>query len=350
MISVIIPVFNIAEELSKCLDSLKKQTLAKSKFEVVIVDDDSTDDTFEVANSYAKKQPNIQCFQLLENGGPGIARNKGLDESKGDYIVFLDGDDFLPQYALEELLLLASDKNADVVTYNWADSNSYEGTNSYQPQRRDLNRFSDDKNELIKSFLSMCFDGSVIYTMVQKRIFDDNNIRFPGGYHEDIPVIFQIYYYAQCIYRESRVMYLKRNRPTSIVNTISRNHIDGYFNAWVVIKDFLVNKEKKDFGNDYLESYLKGVTGLIALSVLKNIEINQHNIESRFEIYGYIYDLLQKYFYVDYSVLGLPNQTKYDKITSCFIGAFSNNNEHESAEKIFEKEARQLDLVSAQVL
>ena len=350
MISVIIPVFNIAEELPKCLDSLKQQTLAKSKFEVVIIDDDSTDDTFEVASSYSKKHPYIRCFQLPNNGGPGIARNKGLDESKGDYIVFLDGDDFLPKYALGELLLLASDKNADVVTYNWAYSNSYEDTNSYQPRRRDLNRFSDDKNELIKSFLSMCFDGSVIYTMAKKRIFYDNNIRFPGGYHEDIPVIFQIYYYAQCIYRESRVMYLKRNRPTSIVNTISRNHIDGYFNAWIVIKDFLVNKEKKDFSNDYLESYLKGVTGLIALSILKNIEINKQNTESRFEIYGYIYDLLQKHFFVDYSILGLPGQTKYDKISNCFIDAFSNKNERGSAEEIFEKEAQQLDLVSVQVL
>jgi len=349
MISVIIPVFNIAHELPECLDSLKQQTLDVDKFEVVVVDDASTDNTFETACSYAEDQTNIHCFQLPKNGGPGVARNKGLDESKGDYILFVDGDDFLPKYALSELLTLSLEQGADVVTYNWAYSDSAENKD-YQPQRRDLDRFTDDKNKLIKRFLSMNFDGSVIYTMAQKRIFDDNDICFPGGYHEDIPVIFQVYYYARHVFRDSRVMYLKRNRSTSIVNTISRSHIDGYFNAWVIIKNFLINKENKSFINDYLESYLKGVTGLISLSILKNIEINQQNTQLRFEVYRHIYNLLQKYFSMDFSLLSLPDQTKYDRLSNCFIEAFSNTNIQEPREQFFEREAVQLGLVSSQIL
>ena len=350
MISIIIPVFNISSELVECLDSLSCQTLPKDKYEIVIIDDASTDNSFEIVHFYSKKMSNIRCFQLQTNRGPGIARNKGLDNARGDFILFLDGDDLLPKYALKELWEVSKNQHADVITFNWSFIDNINGGSQLNPQRRDLDRFPEDKNELVKSFLNMNFDGSVIYTLTSKKLFDDHHIRFPEGLHEDISVIFMIYYYARHIFREYRVMYLKRKRSSSIVSNISRNHIDGYFRSWVIIKNFLINEENKDFSHEYLVDYLKGVTGLIALTVLKNIEINKANMDMKHEMYKHIFDLLQEYFASDFTDIPLPNKTKYDRIANCFIQAFSNPKIHESSVVTFEKEAVRLGLVSSQVL
>ncbi len=350
MISIIIPIFNLSSELAECLDSLICQTLPKDKYEIVIIDDASTDNSFEIANLYSKKMSNIRCFQLLTNQGPGIARNKGLDNAQGDFILFLDGDDLLPKYALNELWEISKSQQADVITFNWSFTDNINGDSKLNPQRRDLDRFTEDKDELVKRFLSMNFDGSVIYTLTSKKLFDNHHIRFPKGLHEDISVIFMIYYYAKHIFRDYRIMYLKRERSDSIVSNISRNHIDGYFRSWVIIKDFLVNVENKDFTQDYLVDYLKGVTGLIALAVLKNIEINKANLDMKHEMYKHIFDLLQEYFASDFIEIPLPNTTRYDMITNCFIQAFSSPKTHEYSAITFEKEAVQLGLVSSQVL
>ena len=296
MISIVIPVFNLSGELTKCLSSLSCQTLSKSLYEVVIVDDCSTDDTFQIARSYSDKERHVRCYRLNKNGGPGIARNRGINEARGDFIFFLDGDDFLPTYALDTLNKIASQKQADAITFNWAYSEDGEDSGNWEPQRKDLNRFSDSKAELIKRFLSMTFDGSVIYTMTRKTLLDENHIRFPGGLHEDISVIFKIYYHATRLHREDRVLYLKRNRAGSIVNTISRAHIDGYFSSWAIINKFLSDVEGGIFVEKHMPDYMKGVAGLIAVSLLKNMNINDADPDFRNEIYSCIYELIRVYF------------------------------------------------------
>jgi glycosyltransferase involved in cell wall biosynthesis len=346
MISIIIPTFNISSELVECLDSLRSQTLSKDNYEVLIIDDASMDNSFEIANLYSKKMSNIRCFQLKTNKGPGIARNKGLDNALGDFILFLDGDDLLPKNALKELWEVSRRKGVEVVVFNWAYSDNIIDENKFNPEKRDLDRFTEDKNELVKKFLSMNFDGSVIYTLTRKKLFDNYHIRFPEGLHEDISVVFMIYYYAKNIFIEYRVMYLKRKRAASIVSNISRNHIDGYFRSWVIIKNFLINEENKDFSHDYLVDYLKGVTGLIAITVLKNIEINKENMDMKHEIYKHIFDLLQEYFANDFTGITLPNKTKYDRIANCFIRTFTNSGFNESSVGTFEKEALRLGLFS----
>ena len=84
-ISVVIPAYNIANELTKCLESLCSQTMLNNLYEVIIVDDCSSDHTFEIARYYAEKETNVRCYKLTENGGPGIARNRGVSEAKGEF-------------------------------------------------------------------------------------------------------------------------------------------------------------------------------------------------------------------------------------------------------------------------
>ena len=345
-ISVIIPAYNIGDELAECLESLCSQTMPNNLYEVIIVDDCSSDHTFEIARYYSQKEANVRCYELTINGGPGIARNRGVNEAKGEFIVFVDGDDLLPDYALESLADISDKQHADVVTFNWAYINNKQHSGKLEPQRRDLTRFTDNKAELIRRFLSMNFDGSVIYTMTSKKLMDDNNIRFPKGLHEDISVIFKIYYFAKHIYREERILYLKRDRDVSIVNTISIEHIDGYFSSWVVIKEYLLDKEGTDSIGSYMPYYMKGVAGLMALALLKNMSLNASNIQLKNAIYSCIHERMQYYFSSDINDYSLPDQTRYDKLSNCFYRNFQDSKgQMELAANNFESEAKQLSLL-----
>ncbi len=103
LVSVIIPAYNIAEYLSESIDSVLNQTY--QHFEVIIVDDGSTDNTADVVNKYVKSQANVKYIHQ-ENKGPGAARNKGIKEAKGEYIAFLDADDiWFPEKVLLQMEL-----------------------------------------------------------------------------------------------------------------------------------------------------------------------------------------------------------------------------------------------------
>ena len=115
IISVIIPLYNAEKYIGECLDSLLAQTF--QSFEVIVVDDCSTDNGFEIVKAYAPKfGERLTLTKLEKNSGSGaLPRNKGMNFSRGEYIQFLDADDILIPTALEEIYTLAKDFNADVV-------------------------------------------------------------------------------------------------------------------------------------------------------------------------------------------------------------------------------------------
>lgn len=114
-ISVIIPVFNVENYLAKCLDSVINQTL--KEIEIICVDDGSTDNSFNILNEYKSSDDRIQVYQQ-ENGGHSAATNTALKYIKGDYIFFLDSDDWIELDALEKLYNNATENNCDLVLYD----------------------------------------------------------------------------------------------------------------------------------------------------------------------------------------------------------------------------------------
>lgn len=100
MISVIIPIYNTEKFLSKCLNSVKNQTF--KDFEVIMVDDGSTDNSADICQRFEKEDSRFMYY-YKENGGSGSARNMGLDKAQGDYIAFVDSDDFVEPDYLETL-------------------------------------------------------------------------------------------------------------------------------------------------------------------------------------------------------------------------------------------------------
>ena len=114
MISVIIPVYNNEKYIARCLDSLIQQTY--SEFEALVINDGSKDNSGEIIQSYAEHDKRFRYFEQ-ENQGVSVARNKGLDNAKGEYVLFLDGDDWLDNDVLERLHNEMTEHNLDCVSY-----------------------------------------------------------------------------------------------------------------------------------------------------------------------------------------------------------------------------------------
>lgn len=116
LLSIIIPVYNVEKYLTFCVDSIFKQGLNSSHFEVLLIDDGSKDNSYQVCLDLKKKYSNIRLFRQ-ENLGQSVARNKGLEEAKGIYINFIDSDDYLLNNGLGQVLALAIKRDYDFVGY-----------------------------------------------------------------------------------------------------------------------------------------------------------------------------------------------------------------------------------------
>lgn len=116
-LSIVIPLYNKEKYIDRCLKSLLAQDISPNEYEIIIVDDGSKDSGGLIAHNYAEKHVNIQFFSQ-ENAGPSAARNRGLEAAKGDYIYFLDADDFLAANVLNCLLELSEQNNLDILEFD----------------------------------------------------------------------------------------------------------------------------------------------------------------------------------------------------------------------------------------
>jgi glycosyltransferase involved in cell wall biosynthesis len=114
--SIIIPMYNVSQFIEKCIESAYNQGMLDSDFEVIIVDDESPDNSLEIATRLTSERNNVTIVSQ-KNKGLGGARNTGLEQAKGDYIIFLDSDDFLLPNILKVVVSLAKEKDLDVLEF-----------------------------------------------------------------------------------------------------------------------------------------------------------------------------------------------------------------------------------------
>ena len=104
MLSIIIPIYNVSDFLPRCFDSIQRQGLANGEYEVILVDDGSTDDSKDVCMNYVGQNCSVFKYFYKENGGVSSARNYGLSKARGEYVYFMDGDDYLVTEGLSTVL------------------------------------------------------------------------------------------------------------------------------------------------------------------------------------------------------------------------------------------------------
>lgn len=239
LISVIIPVYNAAPYLPESLGSVFAQTF--TDLEVICVNVSSTDNSAEVLAEYKNKYPQLTVLDV-ENLGPGIGRNKGLDAARGKYIFFLDADDFLKPELLQRLYDKAQEKDYDLVITDFFDFD--DKTKQLRTRRAEL--ILPFKRELSESdgpdeFAKMSFSYPFVWGKLMKReLIESVHLRFPSGAAEDIP--FSVSYGVLCkraVFLEGeRLMYYRVNRAGSISSRNHRMVLEGVQN-FKVLEDFL---------------------------------------------------------------------------------------------------------------
>ena len=136
-LSIIIPVYNVEKYISRCLESLCHQSLSQNDYEILIVNDGSTDNSVAIANQYVDKYANFKLIDK-ENGGVGSARNKGIAEAKGNYIYFIDPDDYLATNLLKILLDYADNYSLEILTFSTKKTLESNLTKSYTKHIKNL--------------------------------------------------------------------------------------------------------------------------------------------------------------------------------------------------------------------
>ena len=210
LISVIVPVYNVEPYVAKCIESIQNQSY--QYLEIILVDDGSTDDSGDICDQYASYDDRIKVIHQ-ENAGLSAARNTGIDIANGDYIAFVDSDDYIGLTVYEDMLHLLKDNNLDIIEFTaFRDKNGtiIEGCNDGQ-----LEIFN--KDDALKLAMHDCFVAAWSKLYKRSAIGD---VRFPvGRKFEDSATSYLYVANANRVGHINRCYYYYRLNPNSITQT-----------------------------------------------------------------------------------------------------------------------------------
>ena len=214
-ISVIVPVYKCEKYLVAGVDSILNQTF--SDFEIILVDDGSPDNSGALCDEYAKKDSRIVVIHK-KNGGLSSARNAGLDVAKGDYIAFIDSDDWVDKSFIETLLNAIESENADMSACKFCRTKGDEATREYFNE--DVKVITEDK--FFGVFTENSYAGYACNKLFKNTIIKNNNLRFDETIFngEDFPFTTEYVYYVSKIAYVEKDLYYYFFRETGIMNTI----------------------------------------------------------------------------------------------------------------------------------
>ena len=215
LISIVVPVYNVEEYLKQCLDSILEQTF--SNYEVILVNDGSTDSSGLICQEYAEKDARIRYFEK-ENGGLSDARNYGIEQAQGEYLTFVDSDDFLDVSHLSILYNALVNNDADISIANYANYQTSTATfylhtfGEYYEKNYTSEELIDDLSILERNDLSF---STIWGSLYKKSVF--SFLRFPKGViGEDVALIYKIYTQVDKIVYVHKDTYIYRENDSGI--------------------------------------------------------------------------------------------------------------------------------------
>lgn len=245
-ISVIVPVYNVERYLKRCIDSIINQTY--SNLEIILIDDGSTDKSGAICDEYKEKNDNLLVVHK-ENGGLSSARNEGLNRAGGDYIIFVDSDDWLPIDSISYLYELIEYDGSDFAMGHFYRCGNIVDTNLLN--KNDVKKIYSSE-EFLKLFFKINSQENVQYAwgkIYKRELF--SKVRFPLGLiDEDIPVMFDLIIASKNIsYSTHIVYYYYLNTDSITLSNFSEKKFD-LLTVW----DMVVEKSKKN-SKEWIKRY-----------------------------------------------------------------------------------------------
>ena len=220
-VSVIIPVYNVEQYLRECLDSVVNQTLRE--IEIICVDDGSTDNSMAILKEFAKKDHRITILHQ-ENLHAGVARNAGLAVARGEYVHFLDSDDYIDYSFYFSLVSGLESYNADFAYCSWAikteDNTPSRNMGTTEIAFNGFHVFDNDKHLI---------NGEVWNKVFRRSLIDKYSIFFPNSnYGEDVSFVMQYLFASTTCFGIKAPLHHYRLQPTSLMSSILNKKLDSY--------------------------------------------------------------------------------------------------------------------------
>lgn len=220
-VSFILPCYNVGRFITDTLGSLYAQGMPEDEFEVICVNDCSTDDTHDRIAAFAGDHTNLILLDQPRNMYSGAARNRGLDVAKGDYIWFVDADDMIKPDSLRQMLNIVYSEDLDILLFNYDEFQ--DGAPGVFLERRDLFRDSQvmTGNEfVVKEFRCQIRKLTLLWLRLVRRSFiEENHIRFPDLYiSQDCPFAWEAILLAHRVKSVKERYYLYRSNEGSITS------------------------------------------------------------------------------------------------------------------------------------
>lgn len=247
-VSVIIPIYNVRNFISRCAESLMRQML--SDVEYIFVDDATTDDSIEILHSVLENYPeNKKCVKIIHhetNKGLPAARNTGLSFASGEYIFHCDGDDYVEYNMLKDMYSVAKKENSDIVWTDWF--LSFESKERYMSQP-----YYDTAEDALKGLLSGVMKYNVWNKLVKRSLYEDNNIEFPSGHGmgEDMTMVRLFACAKRVAYIPKAYYHYVKINSGAMTNMWTQKHINDLKYNVTATEDYI----KQKFG-DKMDEYI----------------------------------------------------------------------------------------------
>ena len=241
-VSIVVPVYNVEDCLSYCVDSLRQQTY--KNIEIILVDDGSTDSSGEICDQYAREDDRIKVLHI-ENGGLSNARNTGVKESSTDWIVFIDSDDYYDHRAIEYLVKLRDKYRVDLVATPVIEVRNYENSDFLGDFREKYSGKLDRRTALEQMFY-----GNYVGTHSGGKLYKKEILlRFPypnGMLYEDLSLAYEHIASCENIAVSALNLYKYYRRPGSIVNSKYSDRLLDFYKAM----EWNISYVERDYSND----------------------------------------------------------------------------------------------------
>lgn len=246
-LSFILPCYNVASYIGRCIESIEHQDILQSEYEVICVDDCSTDDTVRKIKEYQAKYSNIQLICHEVNKTAGGARNTGIDVAKGDYLWFVDPDDAIVENVLGDLSKLIERLKVDILffNYNYIDE---------EGKAHAIRQFDGEYDMLNGQdfFLTYCEKKrlaeitSIWHEVFSARYIKDNNIRYPEiKSSQDVVFAWHAFLVAQKVTATDMIAYDHIRRPSSTTGSKGKYKTKNVISASLLYADEIMQLNRK---------------------------------------------------------------------------------------------------------
>lgn len=274
LISVIVPIYNVSKYLRRCLDSIASQTY--ENLEIILINDGSTDDSGKIAEEYAKKDKRARVIHQ-KNGGLSSARNAGLKIAHGEFVVFVDSDDYIDPGCIENLHDTAQKSDADIATCRFE---SFSEDNLRLKRSPVSPKLVMAGRESAADLLTRSRPAYIWTSIFRRSLFTDNNIEFPDGRtYEDLATRFRLEFFAKKVAYTNQRLYHYLMRRSSITGTkFSESRFNDILFAVKSIKDFNTKQEvvSPRFVNYYELKTLMFILNSLAREDLLDKSLNKY--------------------------------------------------------------------------